>query len=276
MKSPTRRTGGFTLIELLVVIGIIAILIGILLPTLAGARRSARTIACASNLRQIGVAFHLYAHANRDYFPFSDVEFFDPSGQWNHVSWDDVIDKHLGGNLTDAEFWAAHAPRARPIFECPADLRERQPRPAQPVPASGVQRRSYAIVRVGGAQPDLAHDVYFLGAGGSSGSGYTTHICAKRAWFKQSAETLIVVEKHTAQNRLGDSNSASVDAPIEQIQSYFNQKGKSVHGGRWNYLFCDGHVSPMLLEETVRPKADWYATISQVPASYMWTRDPED
>jgi prepilin-type N-terminal cleavage/methylation domain-containing protein/prepilin-type processing-associated H-X9-DG protein len=55
MDKTINRIYAFTLIELLVVISIIAMLIAILLPALAGARRSARKIACAANLRQIGV-----------------------------------------------------------------------------------------------------------------------------------------------------------------------------------------------------------------------------
>ena len=64
-----RSKRAFTLVELLVVIGIIAILVGILLPTLNMARQRAYNVQCLSNLRACGQILHLYAQQNRGFFP---------------------------------------------------------------------------------------------------------------------------------------------------------------------------------------------------------------
>jgi len=67
MSSGRRKVRGFTLVELLVVIGIIAVLIGILLPTLSRARDQARTVYCMSNERQLHLAILQYGQLFKNY-----------------------------------------------------------------------------------------------------------------------------------------------------------------------------------------------------------------
>jgi prepilin-type N-terminal cleavage/methylation domain-containing protein len=74
-----QRRAGFTLVELLVVIGVIAVLIGLLLPALGKSRAAAKSVQCKSNLRQMGVFFQMYVNENRGWlYP---VGYDGPDGQ---------------------------------------------------------------------------------------------------------------------------------------------------------------------------------------------------
>jgi prepilin-type N-terminal cleavage/methylation domain-containing protein len=104
----------FTLIELLVVIAIIAMLAALLLPVLARAKDSARSIQCLNQMRQIGLATRLYADDNGDLFPRSQH-----SAAANHQQvWERAIAPLLGGGK-----FGHHGldQSGSGIYRCPAD-----------------------------------------------------------------------------------------------------------------------------------------------------------
>ncbi len=81
---PARRRArtAFTLVELLVVIAIIAVLAGLLLPALAGAKSRARSASCLSGLRQVGLGIQMYADDNRGLFPETTHGVSDTNRSW--------------------------------------------------------------------------------------------------------------------------------------------------------------------------------------------------
>ncbi len=84
MRNEQRTRNGFTLIELLVVIAIIALLVGILLPSLAAARESARTVKCAAGARSTAQGVYTYNATNREVYPAHYLY----ANSANGVDWD--------------------------------------------------------------------------------------------------------------------------------------------------------------------------------------------
>ena len=68
-----RRLSGYTLVEVIVCLGVIAVLCGVLLPSLRATREQSRRLVCASNMRNVGIALSAYAQSNGDTLPYSRV-----------------------------------------------------------------------------------------------------------------------------------------------------------------------------------------------------------
>jgi prepilin-type N-terminal cleavage/methylation domain-containing protein/prepilin-type processing-associated H-X9-DG protein len=124
-----RRRGGFTLVELLVVIGIIAILIAVLMPALAGARGQANKLKCASNLRTLGQVMHQYANDNKGFIPRD----YSPN-QPNHIFWGEAFARYMKHPLPDLPANAANRDQTLApyfakvaVYQCPVFPNESQP-----------------------------------------------------------------------------------------------------------------------------------------------------
>jgi prepilin-type N-terminal cleavage/methylation domain-containing protein/prepilin-type processing-associated H-X9-DG protein len=264
---------GFTLVELLVVIGIIAILVGILLPTLASARRSANNVKCQASLKEIGNAFRLYAMSSKGYYPaVRNTTPLDPSLQ--NRRWTDLIARYI--TRTGKDFTtAADLTTIRlnsVLWGCPEWTRTTEYNPTPGFTADNVYN-GY------GMQSYPLPDDWFINGSVLNLGSYITDATGKvlrRGYHKESvwtrkpsADRLLVADAQVDLIEMGTNKFSQnsliqpYDAitPSSQDRFYVDarhtkrgaKKKEAINSKSVNALFCDGHV------EGVSPRQAWNA-----------------
>jgi len=281
----------FTLIELLVVIAIIAILAAMLLPALSSAKEKGMRIQCASQLKQIGAGFTLFNGDNVDMFP--PAAYGTPEN--NQLAWDSWIHTYIANKVPDTDLTTGLTPipECPGVEKCPADRI-----PIVPSWAAYTQRRTYAMNSVGPGwssqyQVSTENQTYPLppiqnGVGiywednGINGVPDWNARGYKTAVVQDPSGTILLVEEPNWQNVVGNvwpsisiaptfsgQNSADlyqIDPTASDSHNY-GYSDYGLHTKRFNYLFHDGHVQALRIEQTVgtgttnAPKGMWTVTM---------------
>ena len=235
----SRRRGGFTLVELLVVIGIIALLISILLPTLSRVQKHARRLQCQASLKQFANAQFMYANENKGWaVPIKTQTGSSPKGHYGtltYMRWDfatafrKALAMRLPQNPGVTLDWAKEWPIGLLCPEAVFALAENRN-----------VMNSFAMNREG-IYPDTD---------GSGGHTNNDAIAAKVAQVKRSAEKIMMVDGNYYMVNAVDydgtgKTSADYRAPIGWDtfgESPTHQGVKYRHMEGANVLFWDGHV----------------------------------
>lgn len=288
------KTRGFTLVELLVVIGIIALLMGILLPVLGKARQQAAATKCLNNLRQFGSGWQMYADANKGIvapgrlpkYDGEDSTYGMADGEQYRPRWYELLGatmKHFATKKvkpSEDDSWTIE----NPLFLCPA-------RP------EWTNSRNYVY----------GYNYQFLGNARPRGINYGQMQPGQKVqWIKYPVKASSIKASQTVM--AADSMGTAAGKPTHRRNPHYNDGTKDIdawgnkgwaldpprlitaggkqsdmadperrapenrsgpdprHGNRVNVVFCDGHAETMALQDlgyVVRPDGQILASDPQ-------------
>ncbi len=224
--SISSRFKGFTLIELLVVIAIIAMLLGILLPVVTKAKQVTRKLMCTSNMRQIGIATEAYHCSCENRLPPSSCHITNPDQYWLRV-----LSKYTGEEL---------------LFRCPSDKADNFVDWDRPL--NSQQDKRYCSFAVNALLDPICYRY-----------GGTVNPFNRADKIRKPMYCIWVSEApNTESFYLADHiHPESWEGAIEYAKTFI---AWDRHMGKSNYLFADGHVETLELEETYQwpGRCYWY------------------
>jgi prepilin-type N-terminal cleavage/methylation domain-containing protein/prepilin-type processing-associated H-X9-DG protein len=261
MRSTNNTRAAFTLVELLVVIGIIAMLISVLLPALAAARKSAKTVTNLSNLRQLGLGLVQYRIENRGYYPVA--AWASMTGR-PRMRWADAIYPYMKNT----------AVYLSPYLDEPDRERVKKPFHHTCDPAANPGLIPGKTLYFGG----YGYNWQYLGNGRLDAAG--KEFFAKHgAQIRKEAETIAVADTNGSKNggtSWGNDGTYVIDPPLMSLTMGSKGSRKTAGGpGAGNYgytggadgeaahrstpaernngkvgvLYCDGHCDTKKLKE---------------------------
>jgi prepilin-type N-terminal cleavage/methylation domain-containing protein/prepilin-type processing-associated H-X9-DG protein len=229
-RRRTEKTGpgAFTLVELLVVVAVIAILAGLLLPALAGAKARARSIQCMSHLKQMGLALRMYVEDFKKYPLYWD----DNSVDANSVSsWHDGLALYYPINWTNK------------TYQCPAYKGTNW---AAEFPSAGSY--AYNISGTGWSGPfGLGNYGVFQKISGEAG-GPNVNVL--------ESQIVVPSDMYAIGDARGKLVNGGVWGGLDYLTCGASASGLTspvLHGKNYNVVFCDGHVAGIRISDLFDP-----------------------
>ena len=297
---PAQPDQAFTLTELLVVLGTLALLALLLVPALAGTKIDTWRIQCQNNLKQLQVGFQLFAQDHGDMYPPAGWASGSATASSYQITWDCWINKYIGGNLPDADLdlgavFVSQGNQALSLEVCPADTFPKVNWIGGNNPWFAL--KSYSMVSCGPNQGtdyqrsptlglpnlnqpgELGIGIYWQSTSATTPNfdalGFPTSV------VRDPAGTILLCENTHGQQiagniwtciclgpqGAGDLYQIDPTAPPQNPNSAtsVNEGGLlyAAHWNRFNYLFHDGHVAALSVQQTVgsgtltSPKGMW-------------------
>lgn len=219
------RRRGLSLVELLVAIGIVVTLVAILLPALRRGREEARRLQCASNLRQLGLAMHMYAQDNDGLFPTgASLHYGEYPSDW--VWWQPDRDVN---HSAIARYVAARDATLAAMLRCPSD----DIAVHHPGKSGLIYPFSYSM------NASLSSDD-LKGLLGPTIGAEMPSLSDRRLNSIRNAPTKVLLVEESAQTI--DDGRWSWIAPDNNVLATYHDVRQEVPESRGNVAFADGHV----------------------------------